>query len=245
LSFETYHTVASGLLAIFVVTLLAAFVSFTLAIVVWRKPNRNRRLLVSFGLLVIASVAISVPQVVFKFVHFPTELTSENYESVRNQMDTETSVASRIMLSETAPSFSVTTDSGSSFVLSKCRGSVVLINFFRTDCGPCNLEMPVLQEIWKEYCEREDFRVIAISRGETMDAIHSFKSAHRLTFPLATDPDSSVYGLYASKGIPRTYLVARDGTLLFQSLGFMRSADYDGDEEQIREMVTKALASHE
>lgn len=244
MSFEFYLTIAWGLLAVTVIGLIAALVFLFMAIASWRQPNRKRCLLTSCGFFSLAAIAIATPQFVFKFVHFPTELTAENYEAIRDQMDAEVSTASNIMPGEIAPPFSVTIDAGLPFVLAKCKGSIVLINFFRTDCGPCNLEMPTLQKIWEEHRDRGDFRMIAISRGESRDEIASYKAVHKLTFPFAADADSSVYGLYASEGIPRTYLVDREGTLLFQSLGFMQSGEYDGDEEQIREMVANALEKH-
>lgn len=241
--FETYHALATALLVFCGIAVLAALASLASAVAGWRTPYRNRRILLSCGLFILAGLVIPAAKVLFTYVEFPTELTSENYAAIREQMDGKASVKSRILPGEIAPSFSLTTDEGTPFVLSKYKGSVVLITFFRTDCGPCNAEMPALQKIWEAYSKRENFNMIAISRGESMESIALFKAAHKVTFPLAADLDSSVYGLFASEGIPRTYLVARDGTLLFQSLGFMRSDNYVGDEEQIREEVANALGN--
>lgn len=35
----------------------------------------------------------------------------------------------------------------------------------------------------------------------------------------AMDPDKSVFGLFATKGVPRTVVVGRDGVILYGSLG--------------------------
>jgi peroxiredoxin len=41
---------------------------------------------------------------------------------------------------------------------------------------------------------------------------------------VAADPERKMYGKFASMFIPRTYLIGREGTILYQSVG------YDEDE---------------
>jgi hypothetical protein len=53
---------------------------------------------------------------------------------------------------------------------------------------------------------------------------------------VAADPELSIYSKFASKFIPRTYLIGRDGTILYQSVGF------DEDEfDRLLSAVKKAL----
>lgn len=185
-----------------------------------------------------------MPQTLSMFVDIiPRELTAENYETLRKEMRDRVAQSSHVDTGEFAPDFAIKLEDGTSFELSEHRGSVVLINFFRTDCGPCNQELPVLQEIWDKYGEREDFRMVAINRGETSEAVAIFKNTRNLTLPFAVDEDRSIYNQYALENIPRTYLVARDGTIRFQSVGFMQDDMYDGDSEEIRREVANALAS--
>ena len=239
---KTYIFLSFGFGILFLALLLAAVVVLGMAVSRWKQPSRSRRLKISCGLFAVAAVALAVPQILFKFVDTsPQELTAEDYRAVREEMRNTIDEASHVDTGDFAPNFSIDVDDGTSFTLSECSGSVVLINFFRTDCGPCNLELPVLQEIWEKYGGRDDFRIIAISRGETMEAVETYKRTHGLTLPVAIDENSSIYEQYASHSIPRTYLVARDGTIGFQSKGFMRNDKYDGDSKQIRREVANAL----
>jgi peroxiredoxin len=62
--------------------------------------------------------------------------------------------------------------------------------------------------------------MVAIAREETNDKIAPFRKSNGYTFPMAADPDRSVFKRFASAGIPRTYVIGRDGVIKFQSLGY-------------------------
>jgi len=123
-------------------------------------------------------------------------------------------------IGDTAPVFSIESGGGQVFRLDELRGKVVLLNFFATWCGPCIKELPHLQDLWDHYHDREDFALLVVGREETDETISSFKDKQGFTFPIAADPMRSVYSRYASESIPRTYLISRDGTIVYQSIGY-------------------------
>lgn len=123
-------------------------------------------------------------------------------------------------LGNPAPDFSLKTLDGTPLQLSEQRGNVVLLNFFATWCGPCQAELPHLQRIWMEFRTNRTFRMLVIGREETAEKVSAFQAKHGFTFPLAADPNGSVFRQFASERIPRTYLIARDGTILFQCTGY-------------------------
>ena len=121
---------------------------------------------------------------------------------------------------EPVPEFSVTTLDGEQVSSSELRGKVVLLGFFATWCGPCRHELPHLQKIWEDFGHRHDFAMIVVGRGETKDKLVDFQSKQKLTLPLAPDPQQLVYGKFATKAIPRTYPISRDGTIIYQCTGY-------------------------
>lgn len=121
---------------------------------------------------------------------------------------------------EPAPGFRVATLDGGSFDLAAQRGKVVLVNWWATWCPPCVAEMPHLQtQVWDRF-RGPDFAMIAVSREETAEVLSPWIKERGLTFPIGLDPDRAAYGLYATAYIPRSYVVDRTGTVVFQSQGY-------------------------
>jgi peroxiredoxin len=127
-----------------------------------------------------------------------------------------------VAIGDLAPPFEVTTLDGAAFSLGEQRGRVVLVNFFATWCPPCREELPHLErEVWKRFSD-ERFALIVVGREEGDEVLQPFVDQHGYTFPVAGDPDRSVYSKYASRYIPRNIVIGPDGTVLFQSQGFER-----------------------
>jgi peroxiredoxin len=140
---------------------------------------------------------------------------------------------------DTAPGFELVTLGGEVFNLEAQRGKVVLVNFFATWCPPCREELPHLEkEIWKRF-DPERFSLIVVGREENDDVIAPFVEKNGYTLPFAGDPDKTAYDKYASRFIPRNFVIGPDGTVLFQSQGFER-ADFDRMIEVIEEAVADA-----
>jgi peroxiredoxin len=131
----------------------------------------------------------------------------------------------RTRVGETAPDIEYAMLDGSHVQLSDLRGKVVLVNFFATWCGPCIHELPHLQDLWKEFQPHDGFSMVVIGREETQDSVAAFKTKNGYTFPMAVDHDATAFHKFAKEGIPRTYLISPDGTILFQTSGFAEDLD--------------------
>jgi peroxiredoxin len=144
----------------------------------------------------------------------------------------------RTKIGDKMPAISVEEVSGSTFSLASEKGKVVVVNFWATWCGPCQVEMPRLEkEIWEKYKSYPNFAMIAIAREQTRETVSDFEKKHPVyTYPLAFDPHRAVYKQFADSGIPRTYVVGRDGKIVFQSVGY-EPADFDS----LDKAIAKAL----
>jgi peroxiredoxin len=118
------------------------------------------------------------------------------------------------------PDFKVTTLNGTEVSIKSLRGKVVLINFWATWCGPCLVEMPRLEkDVWQKF-KSTDFIMVAIAREESDEKITKFRKKSGFSFPMASDPEKKIFQLFASQFIPRNYVVGKDGTILYQSIGY-------------------------
>lgn len=111
---------------------------------------------------------------------------------------------------------------GSTFTLSEHEGSVILLNFWATWCGPCVGEMPAFPLLMEKY--GDDLTLIAVDLGEDAETVERFLEKKGYEFPVALDPDGEIGSLYPSDGIPYTVLIGRDGKIAVTHLGA-----YDAD----------------
>ncbi len=113
--------------------------------------------------------------------------------------------------------FTATLADGSSFTLSDHAGTVILLNFWATWCGPCVGEMPAFPMLVEKY--GDDLTLLAVNLGENAEGVQGFLEKKGYGFPVALDPELEIGSLYPSDGIPYTVLIGKDGKIASIHLG--------------------------
>lgn len=124
------------------------------------------------------------------------------------------------------PAYTATTLQGEPVSLEAMTGQPVLLNLWATWCHPCREEMPDLQRLHQTYGPR-GLRVIGVSidaPGAAGD-IPAFLREFGVGYPIWLDPDDRASSLFGVPGIPATFLIGADGTLLWKHLGPVESTD--------------------
>lgn len=121
--------------------------------------------------------------------------------------------------SAAAPDFTLKSSSGTNMKLSEFRGEVVLINFWASWCGPCRQEMPVLDELHRQY-KALGFTVLGVNVEEDSSAARKLLEEVQISFPVLFDNNSVVSKQYDVVAMPSTVLVDRDGNMRYIHKGY-------------------------
>lgn len=113
-----------------------------------------------------------------------------------------------------APGFTLRNIDGNWDSLSNYKGRVVILNVWATWCGPCRIEMPSLESLYRRF-RSEGVAVLAVSIDKGADdAVKSFANEYQLSFPVLLDSEGQVERLYPTFSIPATYVIDKDGLVV-------------------------------
>jgi peroxiredoxin len=103
--------------------------------------------------------------------------------------------------------------------------NVAVVSFWASWCGYCRRSLPGVARAAGQYRDR-GVLFCAVDVGEDEDTVRAFLKQVPLDGPVALDRDSAAGALYRTdEGIPRTVLIARDGTVRFVHVGYAPDLD--------------------
>ena len=103
-------------------------------------------------------------------------------------------------------------------------GRPAVVNFWASWCNPCRKEFPLLGRAQRRYAEA-GLEVIGVSYRDIADDARRFVAQEDAEWAFARDPDGRLAAAYGVRGIPQTFFVAADGTLVSRIFGFTTYAD--------------------
>lgn len=114
------------------------------------------------------------------------------------------------LLNKPAPDFSLVDLEGKTVQLSSLKGSIVVVNFWATWCGPCLQEHQILQWAKKEY-QSEPIHWLGIVYQDQESEARSYLKKYGQPFVALFDPQSKVAIEYGVGGVPETFFIDKDG----------------------------------
>ncbi|MFQ5593496.1 MAG: redoxin domain-containing protein [Anaerolineae bacterium] len=158
----------------------------------------------------------------------------------RSSAGVTTSIGRTPSAGDLAPDFTLKNLKGEEISLSDFKGQPVLINFWATWCGPCRIEMPVMDAMYQKY-QDEGFVVLAVDVQESITVVQSFVNSMGLTFPILLDLKSEIAdGPYRIRAFPTSYFVGRDGKITAAHRGMMTEPIMQRYMDQV--LATQAVA---
>ncbi len=112
--------------------------------------------------------------------------------------------------------FSLKSTEGKTVSLNDYKGKFVVIHIATTWCPYCNAEAPYLEEIYKEYKDK-NVEVLIIDVKEPRDLVHEkIKDKFKLSFPVLLDTEGKIAASFAPKDVLPE--LARDEIMLASNI---------------------------
>ena len=176
----------------------------------------------------ISAVAVTLVGFLIAGIILTGEKTND-FAEVRPAAETASTSSSSSLR---APNFTLIAMDGKEISLSDYRGSIVIINFWTTWCGPCRYEIPDLMELREEY--DGDLIVLGISLDyEPSSVVPGFAERLGINYPILYG-DAGIARTYGGvSGIPTTFIIDRDMNVYRRYIGYRPQSVFAKDIEDL------------
>jgi thiol-disulfide isomerase/thioredoxin len=109
-------------------------------------------------------------------------------------------------------------------------GTPVVLNFWSSTCIPCLKEMPAFERVRARF--EDQLTIVGIDVADTERAGREMVERTGVKYRNARDPRSQIFAVYGGLALPRTVLIAADGTVV---------ETYSGEltEEQLTDLLVE------
>lgn len=125
--------------------------------------------------------------------------------------------------------------SGEPVDLADYRGKVLYVDFWASWCVPCRKTFPFMNALHDELAA-EGLHILAVSVDMAPEDAQAFLEQFPADFQVAIDPTPACPTAFEVLGVPSSFILGRDGTVLHRHTGFSES-----DPEELRAQVREAL----
>ncbi len=124
--------------------------------------------------------------------------------------------------------------------LSRLRGKVVLVDYWATWCGPCQMATPTLQMLHRKYA-KSGLVVLGMDTDapDTVKNVPQFLKHFGVTYPVAVLSPANIRSVmaYHVDGIPAQFLIDKKGIVRWSQSGFA-----PGEGQELSALISKLLS---
>ena len=131
----------------------------------------------------------------------------------------ETGGESSPSLGKQAQPFKLPLLAGGDFDLAQEKGTVVVLDFWATWCGPCIKSLPPLMEAMSAF-PTDRVKLIGVNQSEPAEQVKRFIETRSWNLIVAMDAGQKIARQYGVEGIPHTVIVGPDGKVAWVKTGY-------------------------
>jgi peroxiredoxin len=139
-----------------------------------------------------------------------------------------------------APDFELKDMNGKTVKLSDFRGKAVMVDFWATWCGPCQIEIPWFIDFERKYKD-QGFAVIGVAMDdEGWPVVKPFLEQMKMNYRvvIGNDRTADLYG--GIEALPTTVLIDRDGRIASMHVGLAGKKEFQDAIEKLLETPAQA-----
>lgn len=122
-----------------------------------------------------------------------------------------------VRIGDTVPDFQLECTDGSTYSRKSLLGTAYVLQFTASWCGVCRKEMPHLEkEVWQRF-GGDQFVLLGVDLNEPAEKVTAFAEQMGTTYPIAPDPEGTLFYKIAGpkSGVTRNVVVDETGTIVF------------------------------
>lgn len=104
-------------------------------------------------------------------------------------------------------------DSPERLKLESLRGHAVILDFWATWCGPCQMEAPVVNTIAQRYKDR-GLAVVGVNTSDEDGLAAQFARQKHLAFPMVYDEGNHIAKAYGVQNLPTLVVISKTGKVV-------------------------------
>ncbi len=137
------------------------------------------------------------------------------------------------------PDFTFQNEKKEDIQIYSLKGKVLLISFWASWCAPCQVELPMFQQLHEKY-DDDEFRIVLMNLDDAREDAISFRNTfwkkHDIEYPTYFDLDKKAAMLLDVQGLPTNFLVDKNMNIVFQSTGLQ-----DWNSPEVRNLIDELV----
>ena len=126
---------------------------------------------------------------------------------------------------------------GSTISSDAAKGKVAIVDFWASWCEPCKASFPAYNNLLSKFGSK-GLVIIGVNIDNDKEKAVGFLEETPANFLLAADPDKKVAAAYNLPTMPTSYIIGRDGNILYTHAGY-HEGDLAGMEKKVEDALNQ------